>query len=113
MNIIEVRNDLTKKFDEHLVDEQKQIIAEGYCLGTYIFYTEADYRDKSLAIRVPGATRAGVFIDDNDIITKIELIEDTCFGNGLRCYKDSLKSIIPELIGTKLDLSSVHNSQKG
>lgn len=105
MNIIEVRNDLTKKFDEHLHDEWKVVLEEGYCEGTYIFYTESDYREGSLAIRFPGATRAGVFIDANDIITKIELIEDTCFSH--HCYKESLKSVILDLIGTKLDLSSV------
>lgn len=111
MNIIEVRNDLTKKFDEHLVDELKKIIEEGYCKGTYIFYTERDYQDKSLAIRFPGATRGGIFIDSDDIITRIELITETCFDH--HCYKESLKSIIPELLGTQLDLSSVRNHKKG
>ena len=94
-------NDLTREMDNNLLDNWKEVLEEGYTHGTYIY--RGDIGRSNMAIRFPGATRGHIEVDENMIIQKIQLYEDTCFGF-VGCYKPSVKEAIEKYVGAKIVL---------
>jgi hypothetical protein len=86
-------NDMTKEFDNYLLYKGT--------FETYIMEPEEFTDGRSCALRVPGATRGAVVVDENNVITEIVLYEDTCFGK-VACYDRSILDILPSYIGAKL-----------
>lgn len=81
-------NDLTKELDDYLDFNLK------YKLNNYIY----DHPfDNSWPIRYPGATRGGIRVDENNIITDIVLYEDSD-----DIYKKNVRDILSKYIGMKL-----------
>lgn len=81
-------NDLTKELDDYL------LINETYKINNYIY----DHPfDNSWPIRYPGATRGGIRVDENNIITDIVLYEDSD-----DIYKKNVREILSKYIGMKL-----------
>ena len=81
-------NDLTKELDEYLD------INEEYRLNNYIY----DHPfNNSWPIRYPGATRGGIRVDKNNIITDIVLYTDSD-----DIYKENVRDILDKYIGMKL-----------
>lgn len=90
---------LTDELDKHLLYSHLP-----YMVNSYIMEYESP---KLWSIRFPGATRGHVIVNKNMIIKSIVLYEDTCFGNGIGCYKESVKIITDKFIGTKLELKLI------
>lgn len=93
--------DLTRFMDKYLVG----------CTGiyhTYILFDKA-YASKvdgliAYPIRVPGATRGSVYVDDAGVIKHVELDPSTAIvGSGvLGCFSPSILIAINSMLGTKL-----------
>lgn len=81
-------NDLTKELDTYLDFSQK------YDLNNYIY--EHPFNN-SWPIRYPGATRGGIRVDENNIITDIVLYKDSD-----DIYKENVRDILEKYIGMKL-----------
>jgi len=60
------------------------ILADKYCK-----------KEKCLAIRVPGGTVGGIWIDDNNVITKIEIDTDYV----VKSYPDNVNELVQKYIG--------------
>ena len=65
----------------------------------YILANEWCKKEKCLVIRVPGGTVGGIWIDDNNIITKI--IVDTDYM--VKTYPDNVNDIIQKFIGEVIE----------
>lgn len=95
-------NDLTKFMDTMVVKNDYP----DFC-STYIYIWEKDNK-KIMTIRFPGASRGGLVLDENSIITDIILHEDTCFGKNTkleRLYKGKLAEEIKRFIGYNVEIS--------
>ena len=88
--------ELTKELDmlAKLTDKEfydvfyHYIVADNYCK-----------KEKCLAIRVPGGTVGGVWIDDNNAITKI--VVDTDYV--VKTYPSNVNELIQKFIGTVIE----------
>lgn len=91
-NCSEYINEITDSLNEFLCDEHKDLIKySGKNCGTYIQDSDNGY----FAIRVPGATRGHIRVENN-IITEIKFYEPT-----KRCYRDGYEEAIKKYIGYK------------
>lgn len=68
-------NDLTREMDKYIIFQPK------YGSTTYIYGN--DINKNRMAIRFPGATRGGIELDENRVITSIYLYGATCFGKSI------------------------------
>lgn len=92
----EYRCELTKELDsisgiskEHYYDKfHHYILVDDYCKN-----------QKCLAIRVPGGTVGGIWIDDNNTITKI--VVDTDYV--IKTYPDNVNELIHHFIGEVIE----------
>lgn len=84
------KNDITKYLDEYLIK----------CEGCREFYSSYIYESPvngNWAIRVPGATRGHINID-NGVIKEIELYKDRF------CYTKDVYNNLNQFIGLEIDL---------
>ena len=65
----------------------------------YIIAGKSELKDKILPFRVPGGTLGGIWIDDNNIITKIEIDTDYV----VKSYPEDIKEKIKKFIGEKIE----------
>lgn len=92
----EFRCELTKELDslaklseEHYYDMfYHYILADDYCK-----------KEKCLAIRVPGGTVGGIWIDDNNAITKI--VVDTEYV--VKTYPNNVNELIQKFVGEVIE----------
>lgn len=63
-------------------------------------YVLRDYKDRYLAIRIPGATIGNIEYDENRIITKIYVCTDYV----VKTYPDDVNEQIQRFIGQKIEL---------
>lgn len=56
-------------------------------------------KEKCLAVRVPGGTVGGVWIDDNNVITKIVI--DTTYT--VKTYPDNINDVIQKFVGEVIE----------
>lgn len=90
-NSDEFRCDLTKELDK------LSNISKGHYYDMYYHYILADdycKKEKCLAIRVPGGTVGGIWINDNNEITKIEI--DTNYV--VKSYPNDINELIQKYI---------------
>ena len=88
--------ELTKKLDllAELIDKEfydvfyHYIVADGYCKA-----------DKCLAIRVPGGTVGGIWLDDNNVITKIVIDTDYV----VKTYPSNINDLIQDFVGEVIE----------
>lgn len=87
--------ELTKELDElaKISDYRKcgfchYILADNYCK-----------KEKCLAIRVPGGTVGSVWIDDNDVITKIVIDTDYV----IKTYPNNVNGLMEKYIGEVIE----------
>lgn len=66
----------------------------------YILVDKICIKESILAIRVPGGTVGGVWFDENNVITKIEI--DTEYV--VKTYVENVNEIIQKYVGQKLEL---------
>lgn len=64
----------------------------------YILADDWCIRERCLAIRVPGRTVGGIWIDNNNIITDVKICEDC-----IKTYPDSINEIIKMFIGNIIE----------
>lgn len=84
------KNDITEYLDEYLIK------CEG-CIDFYSNYIYDEPINGNWAIRVPGATRGHIKIEDG-IIKEIKLYEDSF------CYKREVLNNLDQFIGKSIDL---------
>lgn len=60
-----------------------------------------------IAIRVPGATRGYIKVDENLIIQDLVIYEDS-YKAALACYKSEVLEVRAKFIGSKLDLQKYY-----
>ena len=65
----------------------------------YIIAGKQELKEKILPFRVPGGTLGGIWIDDNNTITKIEI--DTNYV--VKTYPEDIKEKLNQFIGEKLE----------
>ena len=105
----DLRNKFTADCDEYLLPSYKQMLEKGYKQSYFYDGGRLNYHDNSkeyhMVLRVPGATRGHVVID-NGIITNIVFYPDTAYETGPRCVgcysKDIVESIKNKWIGEKM-----------
>ncbi|KQC91323.1 hypothetical protein [Clostridium perfringens] len=90
---IYLTNDLTREIDNYLKDDYRNDKYDIF--NTYIYDHSID--GVNWAIRYPGATRGGISVDKNMIITDIRLNT-----NEDSIYKSEVKTILNKYIGMKL-----------
>lgn len=88
-------NDLTKEMDSYFTNKEHSRIWRTY------LYEPQKASDNCYVIRVPGATRGGIYVDKKMIIKDIRLCEDTCFIKSNLYSRDILK-IFKKYIGMEL-----------
>lgn len=89
--------DLTKELDEISGISQKQY----YNLyHHYILADEWCRENKCLAIRVPGGTVGGVWVDKNNVITKISVDTDYV----IKTYPSDVNELMKRYVGEILEL---------
>lgn len=91
----EYRCELTKELDSlaKLTDKK------GYdFFHHYIYASELCKKDKCLAIRVPGGTVGGILIDDNNVITKIDIDTDYV----VKTYPSNVNELIKKYVGEEI-----------
>lgn len=65
----------------------------------YIEVDDLSIKDKCLGIRVPGGTVGGIWIDDNNVITKIKIDTDYV----VKTYPNDVNQRIQKFIGETLE----------
>jgi hypothetical protein len=90
-------NDLTREMDKHRSYESE-------ISHTYIY--DHQLNKGSWALRLPGATRGSIIVDNENAIKDINLYEDTCFGR-LGCYKESVREMVRRFVGYKIVFENV------
>lgn len=65
----------------------------------YILIDNCSRREKCLNIRVPGGTVGGVWIDDNNVITKIKI--DTNYV--VESYQSNVNEVIQKFVGEEIE----------
>lgn len=89
--------DLTRELDtvSGIVDNQY------YCLFRhYILADEWCMNNKCLAIRVPGGTVGGIWIDENNVITKI--VVDTNYV--IKTYHENVNELMGKYLGKAIEM---------
>ena len=88
--------DLTKELDEvaGILENQHYHLFHHYILAD-------DYCEsiKCLAIRVPGGTVGGIWVDDNNVITKIFI--DTNYV--IKTYPDNINELLQNFVGEVIE----------
>lgn len=72
---------------------------EYYSWRHYILADEFCVKERCLAIRIPGGTVGGVWIDDNNVITKIEV--DTNYV--VKTYSEDVNDQMQKYVGYRID----------
>lgn len=94
--------ELTNEMNQYLKHADKVLEGRKF-FGTYLF----DYGDRKefddqegyiYSIRVPGATRGGVFLDTNNIIVEIRLDKEQC-----SCFKETVYDAVQKYVGYKIE----------
>ena len=88
--------DLTRYLDEvskldkseHYEFMYHYIVADNYCK-----------KEKVLAIRVPGGTVGGIWIEDNNVIQKIDIDTDYV----VKTYPDDVNELVKKYIGAVIE----------
>ena len=86
-------SDLTKELDKMAKFEENSlfkhyILADDYCI-----------KEKCLAIRVPGGTVGGIWINQDSVITKIWIDTDYV----VKTYPENVEEIIQKYVGEKIN----------
>ena len=68
----------------------------------YILVDHIGIEEKCLAIRVPGGTVGGIWINENNIITKIHVDTDYV----VRTYPSNVNELIQKFVGEAIELQS-------
>lgn len=66
----------------------------------YILAKPCDFKDGSLPIRLPGCTVGGVFIDENNVITKV-LIDGNYYKD---IYPKDINRLLKRYVGEKITI---------
>lgn len=82
-------NEITDYLDKYLLKVDN-------CWRGYRNYIYEEPINNSWLIRVPGATRGNIIVDDNNIILEINLYEDSF------CYNREVLNNLDQFIGSKL-----------
>lgn len=97
--------ELTEYIDKFLIRSYKKNMKRYIGSATYIMPPEKLKvwgEDTLCIIRVPGATRGKIVVDEENVIKEIVIYEDSALGC-VRCYKKAiLKESFKEYIGCKL-----------
>lgn len=88
--------ELTKELDSLAKLTDKEFYDVFY---HYIVVDNWCKKNKCLAIRVPGGTVGGIRLDDNNVITKIEL--DTEYV--VKTYPDNVNELVQKYVGTHIE----------
>lgn len=69
-------------------------------VGYHYIYADNEFRKKGcLALRVPGGTVGGIWVDKNNVITKIKI--DTEYV--VKTYPSNVNELIKKFIETKIE----------
>lgn len=68
----------------------------------YLLVDQIGLKEKCLAIRVPGGTVGGIWINENNIITKIHVDTDYVVGT----YPSNVNELIQKFVGDDIELQS-------
>lgn len=98
--MLEYFNNITEELNEYLLPQYNY---KSHSFYTYIGQWKQD-NPYTWCIRFPGATRGHIKVDDNMIITEINLY-DSAFQDGIGCYKREAEQALTKHIGTKLILN--------
>ena len=94
--------ELTEELDKlcGLDTEDEDNIFRNYLLDT------RDVWDNCFAIRIPGRTTCGVYLDENNIITKCIIDKELCNGNSKKpyYYPISINEFLKKYIGVKVEI---------
>lgn len=88
--------ELTKELDE-LVGLEKY---HTY-IRHYVFADDWAFEQRCLPIRMPGRTTGGVWIDDNNVITRAEVDLDGCV---IGKYPDDVNEKLYKYVGEKIEI---------
>ena len=105
----DLRNEFTADCDKYLLPQYKRMLEKGY-KQTYFYDNgrlvyHAEVKEHHMILRVPGATRGHVVIDNN-VIKNIVFYPDTAYLTGPRCVgcysEDVVNAIKDKWIGKEM-----------
>lgn len=99
---VEKRISMMEEYYCDLTSELDSISGLDKCYTHYKHYILADafcVKEKCLAIRVPGCTVGGIWIDDENHITKISMSNNYVF----KSYPDNINDVMQKYVGTKIE----------
>ena len=85
--------ELTELLDN--ITEEKRLSRRHYILGT-----PYDFKSKVLPIRLPGSTVGALFLDSNNVITKVQIDVDY----HKRIYPQNLNEMLEMYVGKKISV---------
>lgn len=92
--------DITRFLDEQIGSEPDSVWKH-YIYRHYIYHSEELCKKKKcLAIRVPGRTIGGIWLDNNYVIEKIEVDTDYVVKN----YPENINELLQKFIGEKIEI---------
>lgn len=92
----EYRCELTMKLDSLSKLSEREYYERFY---HYVLADDWCKKEKCLAIRVPGGTVGGIWIDDNNVITKI--VVDTEYV--VKTYPNNVNELIQKFVGEAIE----------
>lgn len=90
--------DLTKELDGITGMDRDHMLDDFYVHYLLIDSYTLKYIKEGIAIRVPGCTIGGIWIDENNIITRISINS-----NRIVKYPEDINEIMKKYIGVKID----------
>ena len=67
----------------------------------YVYADDWAFNQKCLPIRMPGRTTGGIWVDDDNVITKVEVDLDGCV---IGKYPDDVNEKLQKYVGEKIEI---------
>ena len=82
--------------------------ADAHIMRHYVLANDYTIKNRILAIRIPGGTVGGIWIDDNNTITKI-VVDEKCI---VKTYPPNINVMLEKYIGESMEINKYEIGEK-